>query len=140
MNKVSISQQWAEKEGKDQTKVEVPHQFQQHKMVFSKEVAKCFPPLRPEDHIIKLREDAPQTINCKTYKLTIDKREAMVSFLKDQQDKKYMTRSNSPWSSPFFYIKKKAAKDDQYMIIGKSINGPSLTCTPYLESTSYSTK
>jgi hypothetical protein len=44
MNKVSISQQWAEKKGKDQTKVEVPHQFQQHKMVFSEEAAKCFPP------------------------------------------------------------------------------------------------
>jgi hypothetical protein len=28
MNKVSISQQWAEKEGKDQMKTEVPHQFQ----------------------------------------------------------------------------------------------------------------
>jgi hypothetical protein len=44
MNKVSISQQWAEKEGKDQMKVEVPCQFQRHKMVFSEEVAKCFPP------------------------------------------------------------------------------------------------
>jgi Reverse transcriptase (RNA-dependent DNA polymerase) len=53
-------------------------------MVFSEEVAKRFPPSRPEDHVINLREDAPQTINCKTYKLTIDEREAMVSFLKDQ--------------------------------------------------------
>jgi hypothetical protein len=45
MNKVSISQQWAEKEGKDQMKVEIPHQFQRHQMVFSEEVAKRFPPL-----------------------------------------------------------------------------------------------
>jgi hypothetical protein len=91
-------------------KVEVPHQFQQHKKVFLKEVAKRFPPSRPEDHVINLREEAPQTINCKTYKLTIDEREVMASFLKDQQDKKYMTRSNSPWSSPFFYIKKKSSQ------------------------------
>jgi hypothetical protein len=110
MNKVSISQQWAEKEGKDQTKVEVPHQFQRHKMVFSEEAAKRFPPSQPEDHVINLREDAPQTINCKTYKLTLDKREAMVFFLKDQQDKEYMAHSNSPWSSPFFYIKKKSGQ------------------------------
>jgi hypothetical protein len=79
-------------------------------MVFSEEAAKCFPPSRPEDHVINLREDAPQTINCKTYKLTIDEREAMVSFLKEQQDKKYMTHSNLPWSSPFFYIKKKSGQ------------------------------
>jgi Reverse transcriptase (RNA-dependent DNA polymerase) len=79
-------------------------------MVFSEEAAKHFPLLQPEDHIINLREDAPQTINCKTYKLTIDEREAMASFLKDQQDKGYMMRSNSPWSSPFFYIKKKSSQ------------------------------
>jgi hypothetical protein len=93
-NKVSISQQCAEKEGKDQTKVEVPHQFQRHQKVFLEEAAKRFPPSWPEDHVINLRDDAPQTINCKTYKLTIDEREAMASFLKDQQDKKYMMRSN----------------------------------------------
>jgi hypothetical protein len=84
MNKVSISQQWAEKEGKDQTRAEIPSQFRRHTVVFSEEAAKCFPLLRPEDHVINLREDAPTTINCKTYKLTIEEQEAMTSFLKDQ--------------------------------------------------------
>jgi Reverse transcriptase (RNA-dependent DNA polymerase) len=79
-------------------------------VVFSEEAARHFPPSPPEDHIINLREDASSTINCKTYKLTIDKREAMASFLKDQQDKGYMTRLNLLWSSPFFYIKKKSSQ------------------------------
>jgi hypothetical protein len=56
-------------------------------VVFSKEAAKHFPPSHPEDHVINLREDAPSTINCKMYKLTIDKRDAMATFLKEQQDK-----------------------------------------------------
>jgi hypothetical protein len=51
MNKVSISQQWAEKEGKDQTKAEIPPQFWKHVAVFSEEAAKHFPPSCPEDHI-----------------------------------------------------------------------------------------
>jgi Reverse transcriptase (RNA-dependent DNA polymerase) len=110
MNKVSISQQWAEKEGKDQTKTEIPPQFQQHVVVFSEEAAKRFPLSHPKDHVINLREDAPPMINCKTYKLTIDEREAMASFLTEQQDKGYMTRSHSPWLSPFFYIKKKSGQ------------------------------
>jgi hypothetical protein len=79
-------------------------------VVFSEEAAKRFPSSHPKDHIINLRKDAPLTINCKTYKLTIDEREAMASFLKDQQDKGYMTCSNLPWSSPFFYIKKKSGQ------------------------------
>jgi hypothetical protein len=33
-----------------------------------------------------------------------------MSFLKDQQDKGYMMCSNSLWSSPFFYIKKKSSQ------------------------------
>jgi hypothetical protein len=43
-------------------------------VVFSEEATKHFPPSHPEDHIINLREDAPPTINCKTYKLMIDER------------------------------------------------------------------
>jgi hypothetical protein len=79
-------------------------------VVFSEEATKCLPPLHPEDHIIDLRDDTPSTINCKTYKLMIDKRDTMTTFLKDQQDKGYMTYLNSPWSSPFFYIKKKSGQ------------------------------
>jgi hypothetical protein len=108
MNKVSISQQWAEKEGKDQMKAEIPPQFQRHTVVFSEEAAKHFPPSRPEDHIINLRGDAPLSINCKMYKIMMDERDTMATFLKEQQDKGYMMHSNSPWSSPFFYIKKKS--------------------------------
>jgi hypothetical protein len=84
MNRVSISQQWVEKEGKDQKKVEIPPQFQQHAIVFSEEAAKHFSPSQPEDHIIKLQDDAPTTINGKTYKLTMEERDAMATFLQKQ--------------------------------------------------------
>jgi hypothetical protein len=42
--KTSFSQQWAQREGKGQSKVAVPEQFQKYAKVFSKEEAKCFSP------------------------------------------------------------------------------------------------
>jgi hypothetical protein len=108
--KTSFSQQWAQQEGKGQSKVTVLEQFQKYAKVFSEEEAKRFPPSRPEDLIIMLLPDALKTINCKTYKLTAEETKSMRSFLTEQQDKGYITRSKSAWSSPFFYIKKQDGK------------------------------
>jgi Reverse transcriptase (RNA-dependent DNA polymerase) len=90
--------------------VEIPPQFKQHAVVFSEEAAKCFPPSHSEDHVINLHEDAPSMINCKMYKLTLDERDTMATFLQEQQKKGYIEHLNSPWFSPFFYIKKKSGQ------------------------------
>lgn len=105
--KASISQQMAEKQGKDQQEQAIPQEYQRHIMVFSEEAAKRFPPERPEDHVITLTSDAPKSINCKMYKLTQEEEEAARSMTDQQEQLGYVTRSNSAWSSPLFFIKKK---------------------------------
>jgi hypothetical protein len=57
--------------------------------------------------VIKLKPDAPQTINCKVYPLTHAEREAMAKFLKENEALKYIEKMDSPWSTPWFFIKKK---------------------------------
>ena len=104
---MSISQHWAQQMGKDQNKVQVPEKFTRYANIFSEEAAKRFPPERPEDHKIELLPRAPWRIGGEIYKLMDEERRAMTSFLQEQQEKGYMTRSNSQWASPFFYIKKK---------------------------------
>jgi hypothetical protein len=75
--------------------------------VFSKEGAKQFPPARPEDHAIKLVLDAPGTINCKTYLLTHAEIQVTKEFIKENVGLGYIEKTNSPWSPPWFFIKKK---------------------------------
>jgi hypothetical protein len=74
---------------------------------FSKTVAHRFPPSRPEDHVIQLKPDALDMIKCKTYPLTKPEMEAAKKFLDENQAMGYIEPTNSPYSSPFFFIKKK---------------------------------
>jgi Reverse transcriptase (RNA-dependent DNA polymerase) len=66
-----------------------------------------FPPSRPEDHAIKLIPGAPETINCKVYPLTLAEQEATRKFLEENECLGYIEKTDSPWSSLWFFIKKK---------------------------------
>ena len=81
--------------GKDQKEVQVLEKFARYAKVFSKEAAKQFPPERPEDHKIELLPGAPWRIGGEIYKLMDEERQAMTNFLQEQQEKGYITRSNS---------------------------------------------
>jgi hypothetical protein len=112
--KTHFAQEWAitEKERKGKAPVMVkdlgiPTEYKRHAKVFSEEGAKRFPPSRPEDHAIKLVPDAPGTINCKTYPLTRVEVEATADFIKENTALGYIEKTDSPWSSPWFFIKKK---------------------------------
>jgi hypothetical protein len=85
----------------------IPKEYQHHQKVFSDEQATCFPPSQPEDHTIKLVPGAPETINCKVYLLTLAKQEATRKFLDENKQVGYIEKVDSPWSSPWFFIKKK---------------------------------
>jgi Reverse transcriptase (RNA-dependent DNA polymerase)/RNase H-like domain found in reverse transcriptase len=50
---------------------------------------------------------APETINCKVYLLTLAEQEATKKFLKENECLGYIEKTDSPWSSPWFFIKKK---------------------------------
>jgi hypothetical protein len=105
--KASISQHWAQQMGKDQSEVQVLKKFARYSEVFSEDAAKRFPSKWPEDYKIELLPGAPWRISGEIYKLMDEERKAMTNFLQEQQEKGYMTRSNSRWASLFFYIKKK---------------------------------
>ena len=69
-----------------------------------------FPESRPWDHEIELLPDAPSTLDCKVYPLSYGEQIALEEFLEEHLDKGYIRRSNSPYASPFFFVKKKDGK------------------------------
>jgi hypothetical protein len=85
----------------------IPEEYQQHHKVFSDQQATHFPLSRPEDHAIKLIPRVPETINCKVYPLTLAEQEATRKFLEENKQLGYIEKTDSPWSSPWFFIKKK---------------------------------
>jgi hypothetical protein len=90
--------------------VEVPSEYQRHAKVFDEEASNRFPPSRPWDHAIELKEDAPKAIDCKVYPITPTEDEALLKFLKDMQERGYIRPSKSPYASSFFFIRKKDGK------------------------------
>ena len=108
--KTSIASQLAQEVQQYTKKVEIPKEYKWHWRVFSKEEAHQFPPSRPWDHAIKLKEGTPKAINCKVYPTTLTEDEALQKFIKEQLEKGYISKSKSPYASPFFFIKKKDGK------------------------------
>ena len=77
INHTYFAQEWAIAAYKEKKlTMDVPKEYRRHAKVFSEMEAKHFPPSRPEDHAIKLKEGAPDTMNCKVYPLTQAEREA----------------------------------------------------------------
>jgi RNase H-like domain found in reverse transcriptase/Reverse transcriptase (RNA-dependent DNA polymerase) len=110
--KMHFAQDWAI-QGREQWQQEsvkvkgIPKEYWRHHKVFSDEQATCFPPSRPEDHTIKLVPGALETINCKVYPLTLTEQEATKKFLEENEWLGYIEKMDSPWLSPWFFIKKK---------------------------------
>jgi hypothetical protein len=88
--KVNMAQQWAEAAQKGKKEVQILKQYKEFEEVFSEEAVKHFPPSRPEDHTIKLKPGAPETINCKVYPLTATELEATKKFVEEHESKNYI--------------------------------------------------
>ena len=106
----TISTRLAQEAHQYQKEVEVPAEYQRHSKVFSKEESHRFPPLRPWDHAIELKEGVPEAINCKIIPTTKEEDEVLKKFIKEQLEKGYIQKSKSPYTSAFFFIKKKDGK------------------------------
>jgi len=89
---------------------QVPKEYHKYHKVFSEEAAQRFPKTKPWDHAIDLQPDAPKTLDCKLYPLAPGEQDSLDLFLKDHLRKGYIRPSKSPYSSPFFFIKKKDGK------------------------------
>ena len=70
------------------------------------EAAQRFPPLRPWDHAIELKEGTSKAIDCKIYPIMAGEDEKLQEFIEEQRVKGYICPSKSPYTSPFFFIKK----------------------------------
>jgi hypothetical protein len=110
--KTHFAQDWAidRREHRQWESVEmkgIPKEYQRHHKVFSDQQATRFLLSRPEDHAIKLIPGTPETINCKVYPLMLAEQEATQKFLDENECLGYIEKMDSPWSSPWFFIKKK---------------------------------
>ena len=97
----------AEQEQKTKKTTSLPEHYQRHAHVFSKQEAQRFPGLRLWDHAIELKKDTPATLPRKIYVLTQDEQKALQEFIKKHVQKGYIRPSRSPYTAPFFFIKKK---------------------------------
>ena len=111
--KTTVAQQLAE-QNTDKTERTwqelVPKRYHQFGHIFSEKASERFPERRRWDHAIDLKPDAPSSINCRVYPLSPKEREEQQKFLQTNQRLHRIQRSNSPYASGFFFIKKKDGK------------------------------
>ena len=88
----------------------IPHEYHKFGKIFSDKDAERFPKKRPWDHAIDLTDNAPPMLNCKTYPLGEGQQMLLDKFIDEHLKKGYIRRSNSPYASPFFFVKKKDGK------------------------------
>src|SRR5271155_4074831 len=90
----------------------VPSEFHDYLDIFSEEKANRFPISRPWDHKIEMKDDfEPKSF--KMYNLTPEEQIELDKFLKENLEKGYIRLSEYPMASPFFFVKKKDAKQLQ---------------------------
>ena len=97
-------------EGDHKIDPSIPEYYHKHWEVFDEKASNRFPPARNEDHAIILKPSAPDTLDCKIYKLTEVELQATKDFVQEALQKGYIKESNSPYASPLFYRAKKDGK------------------------------
>src|SRR5882762_4256578 len=88
----------------------VPEHYQSYRKVFEEAKSRELPPFRKWDHVIELKPDAIPENNCKIYPLSPLEQTALDAFLEDMTKRGYIRPSQSPFASPFFFVKKKDGK------------------------------
>jgi hypothetical protein len=106
----SVATDLAIKAGTEQQEAKLPEEYGEFARLFSDEAADHFPPSREWDHAIDLKPGAPDALDCKVYPMTRDEDTALEKFLDEMVAKGYIHPSKSPYTSPFFFVKKKDGK------------------------------
>ena len=97
----------ANKEKQKQTfETMVPEHYHKFKDVFDKESFDELLPNRPWDHTIELLP-GDHMIDCKTYNLSLDEHKELNAFLDENLKLGHIHPSKSPFTSMFFFVKKK---------------------------------
>ena len=108
--KQTLASKLAEQAGSQMGDRKIPAKYHHHLSVFSEEASHRFPEPHIWDHAIELKPGAPSSIPGKVYQLMQDKQKALLEFVQEQQAKGYIHPSKSPYTAPFFFIKKKDGK------------------------------
>ena len=102
--------------------ITLPEEFKRHAALFSDEEAKQFPPSRPWDHKIELKEDAPDKFNCKIYPMSLKEQAAEDKFLDENPEKGYITPLDSSYGLSTFMVPKKDSDKMRYIIDYRPLN------------------
>jgi hypothetical protein len=78
--------------------------------IFSDKESKKMPPKRPWDHRIELKPGAPPVLISQTIKLSIAEQEELKKFVDEHLERGTILRLKSPYTTSFFFIKKKNGK------------------------------
>ena len=87
----------------------VPPKYHEFLDIFNKKRASRFPDKQPWDHKIDMKPDFEPKL-FKNYNLTPAEQIELDNFLKENLEKGYIWKSESPMASPFFFVKKKDGK------------------------------
>ena len=87
----------------------IPEAYHEFKDMFNKETFDELPPRRPWDHTIELLT-GDHKVDCKTYNLTSAEQKELDKFLEENLKTGHIRPSKSPFTSTFFFIKKKDSK------------------------------
>jgi Reverse transcriptase (RNA-dependent DNA polymerase) len=110
INETTAATQWAIDAAKPTKKEELPREYQWHWRVFSEKLAQRFPPSQKDDHTIKLKPGALDSILNRAYKWTPKEDKVGREWLKENEDMGYIEKGDSPWATPCFFVKKKDGK------------------------------
>jgi hypothetical protein len=110
------AQQWAIKANKSKPKDAhvLPKEYQRHERIFSEAGAERFPPSRATDMAVKLKPEAPETMDCKIYPMSRAELEEWKNFVAKNKCLGRIMDSKLRWASQVFFIKK---KDGSYRLI-----------------------
>jgi hypothetical protein len=89
------------------TEEQVPGRYHDFLDIFAKPVAGQLPPHRELDLKVRLVPNAPSSISCTPYPLSRAEQAFQDKYIKENLARGFIQESNSPYSTPVFYNKKK---------------------------------
>jgi len=88
----------------------VPKEYHRHAFIFSEKGSHHMPQHRVYDHHIVLKLDAPAALNCQVYPMSSEEDKQLDKFIEENLKLGCIIRMYSPYTSGFFFIKKKDSK------------------------------
>ena len=92
----------------------VPEHYLEYWRVVEEQGSQDLPPQWKYNHAIDLKEGTEPSNNCKIYPLNPEEQVTLDAFLEDMLKRGYIHPSKSPFTSPFFFVKK---KDDKLCLV-----------------------